>query len=198
VNEPLGIALELAERRKALAKRMSPLARRLAFPELYDHRYAPRRSVKPRIFAAATPSSKTQKALAAQPQATVIVEVCAAVWGVPHGQIYDYHRSATYARPRQAAMSLLRDLLELSLPVIGVILNRDHTTCLAGHRKHWEVYALNSDYAAKYDAAEAQARELLRNAATSDTAAAGGQVDGCTEQPSHLAPAKITTAEDRL
>lgn len=194
MTEPLGIALELAARRKALARRLSPLARRLAFPEMYDHRYTPRQSAKPRIFATAVPASKTQKALAAQPQAIVIVEVCARLWGVPAGQLYDFHRGAVYVRPRQAAMSLMRDLLKLSLPVIGVILNRDHTTVLTGQRKHWEVYAVKPDYAARYDAAEAELRELLGNVPKSDTGTVGGQVDGVTEAPSHRLPADMQKA----
>ena len=193
MNEPLGIALELMAKRKALAARLSPFARKLAFPDHYDFSIKRRTIVKPKIMVVGTDWStdkrvtKYDKADAAQANANVIVEVCASTWGVPAGQIYDVPRKAIYVRPRQAAMNLMREMLGLSQPVIGVVLNRDHTSVLHGLRKHAETYEANRDYARRYDQAQQQLGELFKpNAATtSDTVtAAGGEEDGRTERPS--------------
>ena len=44
-------------------------------------------------------------------------------------------RRGALVRPRQAAMYLARTLTECSLPAIGRLLNRDHSTILHGCRK---------------------------------------------------------------
>jgi chromosomal replication initiator protein len=47
-------------------------------------------------------------------------------------------RSPTFARPRQEAMALIRQLTDHSLPKIGGFFNRDHTTVLHACRRHAE------------------------------------------------------------
>ena len=196
--ETLGIATELRERWKALAARLSPQARRLAFPNTYDQYVAKRTIVEPTFKAVgsdwttANRQTKYDKADAARVKARVVVNACARIWQVPAGQIYDVPQKAIYVRPRQASMALMRDVLELSQPVIGIILNRDHTTVLSGLRKHADIYETNADYAAKYDQAHAELVKVFKPNVTpiSDTGAtADDKGDGRTERPSLLSSA---------
>lgn len=196
MNEPLGIALELMQKRRALAARLSPLARRLAFPEHFDRHVAKRAPVPPKMRAVHNDWDTVRretlrtKALRVEPQATAIVKVCASAWGVPAGQIYDCSRKAIYVRPRQAAMAMMRDILKISLPTIGMILNRDHSTVMSGIAKHEWFYETNADYARRFDAALQEANAALRQTADAGRLA-GGEVDGCPRQSSHPSSALI-------
>lgn len=194
--EPLGIALELAAKRKALAARLSPQARRLAFPELYQKPQTTRERVPPLRIVWASDSDadwSTRKRVPAAVKAERMkgdaLRVIAAVakhWGVAEPLIYAATKRHVAVRPRRAVMFLLRDLYGAGLPTIGKLLHRDHTTVKTGLERHADDYERDADYRERFDAALAELREapITRNAATSDTAAAGGQGDGCTEQPS--------------
>lgn len=201
MNEPLGIALELAARRKALAARMSPQARRLAFPDVYRVEEERRAEIKYRIkkiksdWSAGKHVTSREKAIAMQPQTQIVTKTCARIWQVPVGQIYDAARLQIYVLPRRASMALMRDLLDMTLPAIGVTLNRDHTSCMYAVQKHEETYDCNPDYRRKYDEAEAELRFVFkRNVATSDTATADDEVDAVAEPASHPSSADMKEA----
>lgn len=197
MNEPLGIALELAARRKALAARMSPWALRLAFPE--THRppsdlpppvVAIKKPEAPKIEPEAVPAASREIA-----PHLVIVACCALIWDVDAKAIMGGSHKAIYVRPRQAAMVLVRRFLNMSLPRIGKLLRRDHSTVIHALRIHEIYHEGDAQYRARFDAAQEQlSQHFARNAATSDTAAVGGQVDGVTEAPSHRLPADTKRA----
>ena len=200
MNEPLGIALELAEKRKALAARMSPQARRLAFPDLHRVEVERRTPVRVKLKAVnsdwSTPKRLTvhERAMAAQKHADLIVNTCARIFGVPVNMIYEFCKVKTYVLPRRAAMNLMKQQLHLSTPTIGYLLNgRDHTTTMWALQKHEETYDTNPDYARKYDAAEAEVRAAFRETADAGPPA-GGEVDGRTERSSHPSSANIKAA----
>ena len=203
MNEPLGIALELAARRKALAARMSPQARRLAFPDVYRVEEERRAEIKYRIkkiksdWSAGKHVTALEKAKALEPHTRLIVSVCARVWGVPANLVYDAVKAHCYVLPRRAAMGLMRSLLKMSLPSIGhSIGGRDHTTVKYALAKHEEFLIHGLDYARKYDEAEAEVRAVfLRNGVISDTTPADDEVDGRTERPSHPSSAHLVERE---
>lgn len=199
MNEPLGIALELANRRRALAARMSLQARRIAFPELFQKAKAsqPRAATNklPAIDDMGWPTKREPlKARVRRLQSTgqLVVAVVARHWDVADTLVCAPTKRHVAVRPRRAAMNILREVFDLSLPTIGGLLYRDHSTVKTGLLRHADDYDLDADYRRRYDAAEAEVRALiLENAAvTSDTTAAvGGQVDGVTRAPSHRLPA---------
>lgn len=168
--EPLGIALELIERRKALAARLTPAARERVFPTIYGAAApkpgAPRehRKLPPLCEADAVevkrPSPRV-KALAVERETTIIVDVCARHWDVPPSCIYDAGRLKIWVRPRRAAIVLMQRLLKLSLPTIGYTMGRDHSTVCHAIQVHSADYETDAEYARRFDAAEAEARELL-------------------------------------
>jgi chromosomal replication initiation ATPase DnaA len=55
-------------------------------------------------------------------------------------------RSFVFSRPRQLAYYLLRDLLGLSTPDIGVILDRDHTTICHGLKRAEQLLESNAAF----------------------------------------------------
>ena len=199
VNEPLGIALELMQRRKALAARLSPQARKLAFPDIARREQERRLEIKYRIkriesdWAGGKRVPAREKALAMESKTRVVVQTCARLWGVPASMIYSEGKLRMYVLPRRAAMSLMRELFSMTLPSIGITLNRDHTTCVHALQKHEETYDCYADYARKYDMAEAELRAAFRE--TPDAGrAAGDEVDGRTERPSCPSSATIREA----
>lgn len=166
MSECLGIAREIYLRREALIARMSPATRARVFPALFPQRInpAPRPTLAQRRLVLSEPRRKrmsiAEKAFAARSNATIIVNTCARHWDVPANMLYDAVRLQLYVLPRRASMALLRNLLGLSLPTIGFILGgRDHTTVLAGLARHEETYEARRDYAARYDAAEAELKD---------------------------------------
>ena len=198
MSETLGIARELYLRREALIARMSPATRARVFPALFPKRInpAPKPVREQRRLVLWEPRRKrmpiAEKAYTARSNAALIVNTCARHWDVPVNMLYDAARLQLYVLPRRASMALMRDLLGLSLSTIGFILGgRDHTTVLAGLARHEETYEARRDYAARYDAAEA---ELKGNGATLDTAPADGDVDGSNELPSRASSATLGRA----
>jgi len=192
MSEPLGIARELYLRREAFIARLSPATRARVFPALFPSRInpAPKPALAQRRLVLWEPRKRmsiVEKAYAARSNAALIVNTCARHWDVPVNMLYDVARLQIYVLPRRAAMALMRDLLGLSLSTIGFILgHRDHTTVLSGLARHEETYEARRDYAARYDAAEA---ELKGNGATLDTAPADGDADGSNELPSRASSA---------
>jgi chromosomal replication initiator protein len=63
-----------------------------------------------------------------------IIEVVADRFGVELGDVRSPARGRNVAWPRQYAMLLARELTPLSLPTLGHIFERDHTTVLLGIR----------------------------------------------------------------
>jgi len=192
MSEPLGIARELYLRREALIARLSPATRARVFPGLFPQRInpAPKPALAQRRLVLWEPRKRmsiAEKAYSARSNAALIVNTCARHWDVPINMLYDVARLQIYVLPRRASMALMRDLLGLSLSTIGFILgHRDHTTVLSGLARHEETYEARRDYAARYDAAEA---ELKGNGATLDTAPADGDADGSNELPSRASSA---------
>lgn len=198
MSEPLGIAREIYLRREAFIARLSPATRARVFPTLFPQRInpAPKPAIAQRRLVLWEPRCKrmsiAEKAYAARSNAALIVNTCARHWDVPANMLYDAARLQLYVLPRRASMALMRDLLGLSLSTIGFILgHRDHTTVLSGLARHEETYEARRDYAARYDAAEA---ELKGNGATLDTAPADGDVDGSNELPSRASSATLRRA----
>lgn len=64
-----------------------------------------------------------------------VVEACAAEWGVTRQQLLGEGRTGAVLQARQAAMTLAHRLLGYSLPRIGRLVGRDHTTVLHGIRR---------------------------------------------------------------
>lgn len=203
MTEPLGIALELRRRREAFAARLSPQARRLAYPSMFRPAFVAeppeekRKRPTPIDDEWSTPARPTSaiKARELQPKSDLIVATVARIWGIPPSLVYAPTKKHMAVRPRRAVMALLRTLCDASLPTIGLLIDRDHTTIKTGLDRHADDYEARDDYRRQFDAAEAELREVFtRNAATSDTAAAGGERDGCPRQPSPTSPAKDTGA----
>lgn len=70
-----------------------------------------------------------------QERIKAILRATATAFEVGVGEMMDPSRTRRLAHPRFAAMILMRKLARLSLPSIGRVLHRDHTTCLAGIKK---------------------------------------------------------------
>ncbi len=64
-----------------------------------------------------------------------ILDLVAETYGVSTDRLVGRDRSREVARPRQIAMFLMREETETSLPQIGKVLERDHTTVMYGHDK---------------------------------------------------------------
>ena len=64
-----------------------------------------------------------------------IVEACAAEWGVTRQQLLGEGRTGDVLQARQAAVTLAHRLLGYSLPRIGRLVGRDHTTVLHAIRR---------------------------------------------------------------
>ena len=71
------------------------------------------------------------------PAGTAVYEVLAIVarqYGIPIDELPKKGRTQTVARARQDACALLRDTTKMSLPEIGRVFDRDHTTIIHGLR----------------------------------------------------------------
>ena len=64
-----------------------------------------------------------------------IIDVIGRYYNVTYEALSSSSRKSTIAYPRQVAMYLARTETEASLPQIGVLFNRDHTTILHGYEK---------------------------------------------------------------
>jgi len=101
-------------------------------------------------------AKQIEETLAARGHEEALRLVCA-LWGVVVDDLKGPCRAIEFAAPRQAFMLLCRrHCKHLSLPQVGRILNRDHTTVLHGLRKAKERIerdALFAELFAKADAA---------------------------------------------
>ena len=72
-----------------------------------------------------------------------ILEATSFFYGVPLKKIQSKIRKAQVAEARQVVIYLLREVLKLSFPRIGKILNRDHTTAIYSYKKVSKEYNEN-------------------------------------------------------
>ena len=80
-----------------------------------------------------------------------LVAHAADLFGIAMRDILSNRRALPYCKARWALMRALRDGRECSLPHIGEVLNRDHTTIMHGLTRAQELYATDPDYAEKCD-----------------------------------------------
>ncbi|MQX36848.1 helix-turn-helix domain-containing protein [Roseospira navarrensis] len=90
------------------------------------------------------------------PSIAAIIDATAEAWGVTRRDLLADRRAQNLAVPRQAAMTLARDLTMASLPVIGRAFDRDHTTVLHAVRRTAERAARDPAIAARMDAVRAR------------------------------------------
>ena len=64
-----------------------------------------------------------------------VISAVAKYYGVPLGDLVSSRRTRDLIRPRHVAMYLAKQLTKHSLPTIGRVLERDHTTVLHGCRQ---------------------------------------------------------------
>jgi hypothetical protein len=64
-----------------------------------------------------------------------VISAVAKFYGVSVGDLVSFRRTGDIVRPRQVAMYLAKRLTNHSLPTIGRVLDRDHTTVLHGCRR---------------------------------------------------------------
>lgn len=80
-----------------------------------------------------------------------ILDTVASDFGVTTQELLGEGKAANLAVPRHIAMALARRMLGYSLPRIGRLLNRDHTTVLYGIRRITALAEDNPDLAARID-----------------------------------------------
>ena len=78
---------------------------------------------------------KTMRALTKPVSDSQVLAAVAEVYGVPPADLIGRSRKKEVVEPRQVAMFLLRDMLDLSYPTIGEKLGRDHTTAIHSFEK---------------------------------------------------------------
>jgi hypothetical protein len=64
-----------------------------------------------------------------------VISAVARFYGVSLGDLVSSRRTSQLIRPRQVAMYLAKELTKQSLPTIGRVMDRDHTTILHGCRR---------------------------------------------------------------
>ena len=82
------------------------------------------------------------------PRAEEVVDACAAAWGVTAAAIRGKGRPESIIAPRQAAMYLMR-ASDMTFPVIGRALLRDHGTVIYGCRVVEDRLATDPKFSAK-------------------------------------------------
>ena len=78
-----------------------------------------------------------------------ILDECSAEFGVPVPEILSPWRDERLLPARHAAMALARRLTNLSLPQIGRVMRRDHTTIIYGIAAHERREATSPETAAR-------------------------------------------------
>ncbi len=94
-----------------------------------------------------------------------IITACAAEFGQPIEEVLGEGRRAEAIEARHAAMALGRRLLGYSLPRIGRVMRRDHTTVLSAIRGVERRAAEDPEYAARLDALAARIRQQMEERA---------------------------------
>ena len=100
---------------------------------------------------------KTMRALTKPVTDAQVVAAVAEIYNVAQEDLIGRSRRKEIVEPRQVAMFLLRDMLDLSYPTIGEKLGRDHTTAIHSYEK----IARESDLNAMLNQKIFRVRELL-------------------------------------
>ena len=80
-----------------------------------------------------------------KPTPEYIVRETAKFYSITPDKIYSLSRSKDTVMPRQIAMYLIRELTDLSLPMIGQVFKRDHTTVMHSINKIEELMRSNEE-----------------------------------------------------
>ncbi len=78
---------------------------------------------------------KTMRALTKPVTDGQVIAAVSEIYGIPTEDLIGRSRRKEIVEPRQVAMFLLRDMLDLSYPSIGEKLGRDHTTAIHSYEK---------------------------------------------------------------
>ena len=81
--------------------------------------------------------------LAGEPRIAHIQEIVATAFDIPMTMMKAQRRDRKIARPRQIAMYLAAELTKASMPMIGRMFNRDHTT--VQHARQVVISMIKSD-----------------------------------------------------
>lgn len=81
-------------------------------------------------------------------QIKTIIGVVAEHYGISASDIISSRRTANVVRPRQVAMYLAKTLTLRSLPEIGRLFDRDHTTVIASIRRIQSIMDADEDFRA--------------------------------------------------
>jgi chromosomal replication initiation ATPase DnaA len=92
------------------------------------------------------------------PRLGALLRAVAEEWAVSPGELLSPRRPMRLAEPRQALFGLARELTRHSLPAIGRVFARDHTTVRHGALRHAQRLA-NPAYAARIAALRARLTE---------------------------------------
>jgi hypothetical protein len=87
------------------------------------------------------------------PRVQQIVRACAEAFEVSPGDLLSGAKPNWIARPRFAAIRLMRVLLRFSLPSIGRVLGRDHSSCFHAFHRSRYLRATNADFRRRYHVA---------------------------------------------
>ena len=80
-------------------------------------------------------------------------------WGINEEVLWSKRRAWFVAHPRFGAFKLARDLTPLSLPVIGRLFGKDHTTVMHGIKRAEALLEEDVDFKTRYRTAETVALE---------------------------------------
>lgn len=160
----IGIVRDLQERRETYAKFIAPRRPQAAKVHRIEVncRTGERtvQSVEPQPvnpFARSQPIIVTRPTVFRPDGVRRILSVVAGHWNVGVPAILGPGRVNVLARPRFAAMKLIRERLGLSTTAIGFTLGkRDHTTCISGLRRAEYLHDYDADWRQRYDAALAE------------------------------------------
>lgn len=78
-----------------------------------------------------------------------LVKVVADVFEIDANDLLSQRRAREYARPRQALCALLKEYTRKSLPDIGRLMNRDHTTVMHAIRRVPDICKKDYEFAEK-------------------------------------------------
>lgn len=92
-----------------------------------------------------------------------IMEASCSEWGVSLHDLLSERRSQRVAVPRAAAMHLARELTAHSLPALGRLFRRDHTTVIAAIAAHERRCLVDPTHAARTAALHDQLLKEARN-----------------------------------
>ncbi len=88
-----------------------------------------------------------------------VVETACEVFDVDPWEMMSADRHQRISRARHTAFSILKKVLRLSLPSIGRVFKRDHTSCLSGFRRSAFLRTTNAHYRHQYRTVMRRLRE---------------------------------------